>query len=328
MKRVKSIKIIRFLILFISFLGLLSYFSYYFSKRTAEQFVGKTLQYFPLSRTKLLPFSYGTNDLVWWFTFSDEDPHTFDNEFEVYTTVLGKIVRTNPTDLGRRLRNFEQLEVHPYSPEAKEKFERQEMKKKQIAQEKGVILFDASSFKNSFNEYFTPSNIEAPENTSTHGVYFFPEPEWWATLSPKKSYSLPSTIEAIFPIIENNRIEASIIPNEIEYALERCLSHPYVTKYIKNIATTGIRLRITGDRLHWDTPELQKLLTELKGNGAEEKELRNWAQIIIDAEKNQYFSFYFNSISGELIYIDHSQKCSMPILVPGEPLETKQTNTL
>jgi len=315
-KRTKSIKIINLIILFLLLLGILSFSSYFLSKRAAEQFVGETLQYFPLSRAVLLPPPISRNGLVWWFTFSDTDPHTFDDGFEIYTNVLGEVVRTNPTDIWNRLREWENLEVHPYSPEAKEKFKRQQIKKRQVAHEKGVRLFEASSFKEVFKEHFTLSDIEAPENTSTHGVYFSPGPEWWATLSPKKIYPLPCQVSAIFPIKDNSKIEATITPREIEGAFDMCLSHPYVLNYIAGNTATGIRLRITGDRLHWDTPELQEFLVELKDRKAEKKELRNWARITIDDEKNQLFSFYLNSNSGELIYEDSAVNCSKPTLVP------------
>lgn len=302
--------------IFLLFMGVFSIFSYMLSKRAAEKSVGETLQYFPQSRAVFLPPPVSRNGFVWWFTFSDTDPHTFDDGFEIYTNVLGKVVRTNPADLGNRLRKWESLEVHPYSLEAKEEYKRQQIKKKQIAHEKGVRLFEASSFKEEFNNNFSISDIEAPENTSTHGVYFFLEPEWWATLSPKKSYSLPCQVRAIFPIKDNSKIEATITPREIETAFDMCLSHPYVLNYIAGNEVTGIRLRITGDRLHWDTPELQEYLFELKGRKAVKKELRKWARIIIDDEKDQLFSFYLNSISGELIYEDSTENCSKPILVP------------
>jgi len=296
-------------------LGISSFTSYFLSKKSAEQFVGKTLQYFPQIRVVLIPPPISRNGFIWWFKFSDTDPHTFDDGFEIYTNVLGKVVRTNPTDLGSRLRKWESIEVHPSSLEAKEEFKRQQIKKKQLAQEKGVRLFEASSFKDAFKEHFSISNIEAPENTSTHGVYFFTEPEWWATLLPKKSYPFPCQVRAIFQIKDNRKIEATITPHEIETAFDMCLSHPYVLNYITSNSVTGIRLRITGDRLHWDTPVLQEFLVELKGHKAETNELRNWARIIIDDEKDQLFSFYLNSKSGELIYTDKAANCSKPKLV-------------
>lgn len=242
-------------------------------------------------------------------------PDSFDEEFEIYTTVFGNIEITNPKDLEQQLRKFEKIKPHPYSREATERARLEQIENKRIAHKKGVRLFEESPFKEAFKEHFEISEIEAPENTSTYGVYFSPAPEWWATLSPKKSYPLICKVKAVFPI-KNNKIDASITPEEIERAIDKCLSHPYVLNYIASTPITGIRLRITGDRLHWDTPELQGFISELKGSAPEEKELRNWASIIIDDKEHQYFSFYLNSISGELIYTDTAANCSKPILVP------------
>jgi hypothetical protein len=262
---------------------------------------------------------------AWMFRFSY--PYALDEEFEIFTNVFGEIEVIFPRkDIESYLRKLEKRKIHPYSNEAREQNRQQRIRKKQIAHEKGISLFEASSFKKDFEDHFTLSNIEAPENTSTDGVYFFPKPEWWATLSPKKNYTMPCKVSAIFPIKDNSTIEASITPKEIEDALDRCLSHPYVLNYIASNAITGIRLRITGDRLHWDTPKLQEFLVELKGVEAREEQLRNWSRIIIDAEGHRLLPIYLNSISGELIYTDTTANCSKPILVPCDPIRVKQTN--
>jgi hypothetical protein len=44
-------------------------------------------------------------------------PGSFDEDFYIYTTLLGDVTVTNPPDLENRLRKFEKLETHPYSRE-------------------------------------------------------------------------------------------------------------------------------------------------------------------------------------------------------------------
>ncbi|WP_321530700.1 hypothetical protein [uncultured Desulfuromonas sp.] len=277
--------------------------------------MGETLQYFSLSQVRITLVPFHRKYPVWMFRFSF--PDSFDEKFEIYTSIFGNIEMTNPRDIEHRLREFEKIVPHPYSKEAIEQARLEQIESKRKAYEKGLMLFEESSFKNAFKKHFLISEIEAPENSSTYGVYFFTLPEWQASLSPQKSYPIPFEVKAVFPI-KNNRIEASITPEEIEKAIDKCLSHPHVLNYISNNPTPGIRLRITGDRLHWNTPELQEFLSELKGSRAEEKEIRNWARVIIDGKEHQYFSFYLNSISGELIYTDTAANGSKPLLVTME----------
>lgn len=302
----------------ILFLGLLVFSSYFFSKKSAEQFVGKTLQSFPQIRVVLLPPPISRNGLVWWFTFSDADPHTFDDGFEIYTNVFGKVVRTNPTDLGTRLTKLENSDAQPNSIKIRKDFELEQTKKQQLIHDRGVSLFRSSSFSKALLDHFTITDIEFQEHSKSK--VYFNGPEWRATLLPKKSYPFPCKILAVFPVKNKNKIEASIAPEEIENAIEKCLYHPYVKDYIANKIVTGIRLHITGDRLHWDTSDIQELLVKLKGAEADEKQLRNWVCIYIDGKYQSYMPLYFNPITGELIYREGDTICSPPILIPGEQI--------
>ena len=291
----------------------LTLLSYHHAKRTAEQLVGESLQYFPLSYSMITLLPQTGIKPLWMFRFSY--PYAFDEEFEIFTSLTGSIEATYPRrDIEKYLRKIEKYKIHPYSKEAAE-IKRKEWKaEKQLARKKGMKLFKKSSFRIPFLKKFVFSNIEAHDNSKTYGVYF-DNPEWQALLTPKENYPYQFLIEAIFPIKNNTVIEALINPSDIENAINTCLSHPYLIKYLANKSIVRIRIRITGDRLHWDTTELQQLLSELKGSKAEEKELRNSATVIIDGKEHQYFSFYLNSISRELIYTDTAANYSKPILV-------------
>ena len=104
----------------------------------------------------------------------------------------------------------------------------------------------------------------------------------------------------------DNKLLVTLTPEEIDIALKKSLNHPFVSKRFESGGATGIRLRIGGDRLHWDTEELQKFHKTVKGIPASQNELRYWAEIIIDAKQPRYTSIYFNTNTGELIYEDTS----------------------
>jgi hypothetical protein len=228
----------------------------------------------------------------------------------------------NGYDLGVRLTKLENSEVQSNSIKVRKDFELEQIKKQQIIHERGENLFKSSPFSKAFVEHFTITDIEFQEHNKSK--VFFHGPEWRATLTPKKSYPIPCKVMAIFPV-NNKKIESSITPVEIENVFGKCLSHPYVKKHIAKTVVTGIRLHITGNRLHWDTSDLQELLIKLKGAEADENELRNWARIYIDAEYQRYVPLFLNTITGELIYKEDETICSPPILIPGEQIDIKQT---
>jgi hypothetical protein len=323
MNKVKTIKVISLIMFFLFLSGALSFTSYKLSKRNAEQFVGTTLQHYPLSHAIITYSPFGRGNFVWRLTFSNPDPHVFDDEFDIYTTFLGKLAITNPRDLGVRLTELENSESQSNSIKVRKEFELKQIKEKQIIHEKGVSLFESSSFSKSFLEHFKITDIEFQEHNKSK--VFFNGPEWRATLLPKHIYQFPVKVMAVFPVKDKIKIESSITPEEIENALEKLLSHPYVKEHIARTVVTGIRFDITGDRLHWDTPEIQELLVKLKGTEDDEKQLRNWASIFIDGKYQSYMPLYFNPITGELIYREGETICSPPILIPGEHIDTKQT---
>jgi len=183
-----------------------------------------------------------------------------------------------------------------------EKVSRITINKDKINRDKGKALFESSAFKKSFEEHFTTSNIEAGEG-KIFGVYF-EDPEWRADFIPKKKHLDLCFAEAVFPIINDKKIDVSITPQDIITTLEKCLIHPFVSKRFDSGGATGIRIRITGDRLHWNTPELQRIHKKLKGVEIDKNEIRSWAYIIIDAVNPRFTSFYFNSKNGDLLLND------------------------
>ena len=88
-------------------------FSYSSSKKTAEKLVGPSLQYFVLTKARIVLQPINRKSIVWVFEFSH--PSIMDAGFEIYTSLFGNLILTNPVDLKARLIANEKLKVHPYS---------------------------------------------------------------------------------------------------------------------------------------------------------------------------------------------------------------------
>ncbi|MGV3660711.1 MAG: hypothetical protein ACO1TE_11020 [Prosthecobacter sp.] len=112
----------------------------------------------------------------------------------------------------------------------------------------------------------------------TGGVWF-EGPEWHAGLTPLKKYALPASISAAFPIAKSGQIETSITAMEIDEAIEATLKHPWVKKCIADKPASDLHLPITGDRLHWNSEELQKHLSQVLPGDYNPESLRAWAEL-------------------------------------------------
>jgi len=138
---------------------------------------------------------------------------------------------------------------------------------------------------------------------------------WTADLTPKKEFKHDAGICVVFPIVDDERLAVSITPPEILGAIESVFKHPFVAKRFADGGATGIRLRTQGDRLHWNTPELQEFVEKIFGKKPKEDELAHWAYLIIDDEQRNYTSIYFNTKTGEIINEDESKWPWEPFLI-------------
>ncbi len=182
------------------------------------------------------------------------------------------------------------------------------------ANEKGVELFNKSSFKNTFKKHFEVSGIGAMR--WTYSSCSLKGETWKADLTPKRKLLHTATVNVVFPVIEGKRLEVSMTPADILGALKTAFEHPFVSKRFEDGEATGIRLRTQGDRLHWDTPELIEILTKITGSEPKDNELGHWGYLIIDAKGEPRFtSVYLNVKTKELIYQDKSKWPYEPILV-------------
>lgn len=182
------------------------------------------------------------------------------------------------------------------------------------AEKKGRAIYERSSCKAEFDARFEVSEIQAL-NGSISGVSL-KGPEWFAHLTPKKKLAQKCTVEAVFLIVED-KLRVTLTPEQIEQAFERCLAHPFVAERFAKWGATGLRLRITGDRLHWDTPKLQEYLKQLKAASGPDAPFDAWAYFIIDDPKLIMTSGFLNTKTNELIHEDRLNYFTVPVLFDG-----------
>lgn len=181
------------------------------------------------------------------------------------------------------------------------------------ANKRGEELFQASSFRESFERHFEVSGIEALRGS--YSSCSLKGKAWTADLTPKKKLKHDAGICVVFPIIDDERIAASITPREILSSIEIAFEHPFVSKRFRDGGATGIRLRTQGDRLHWDTPELIEFIEKITGAKPKDDDLGHWAYFIIDHENRSYTSFYLNTKTSEIIDEDETKWPREPFLI-------------
>jgi hypothetical protein len=169
------------------------------------------------------------------------------------------------------------------------------------AERKGRQLYDTCSFKKDFDEHFVFSKMEAAlgkiYRTHVEG------PEWRANFAPKKTYALACEVEAVFPIKEEKRIANSITSQEIDTAFQKAFAHPFIKERIGRGASAGLRLRITDDRLHWDTVDVRAFLKQATAVEPDDGDtLRPWAEFLLDGKSHPITSYYLNTETGDLIH--------------------------
>jgi len=78
--------------------------SYNKSKQNAISFVGETLETYPLSHSELTVIYYPEAQIAWMFKFSL--PDAYDEDFYIYTSLWGTIIKTTPAHLEELLKKL------------------------------------------------------------------------------------------------------------------------------------------------------------------------------------------------------------------------------
>lgn len=192
----------------------------------------------------------------------------------------------------------------------------------------GRALYASSSFKEAYDANFKVEEPIARTKWKTYGVWF-EGPEWHAGLKPLKKHSLPASISAAFPIVPAGKIECSIMPTEIDTAILAALQHPFVKQLMADKMAADIHLQITGDRLHWKSEELQKMLSQVLPGDQNAESLRPWAELSFDSvdtvenpllppphnRVHKTTRVFLNIRTGQLIHEDESKWPYQPVLL-------------
>ena len=185
--------------------------------------------------------------------------------------------------------------------------------KQAAARKKGLDLLEASPFQKAYREHFEIDHASAGEwitsGCSLEG------PAWSGELEPRRSLLHPASVSAQFPIKEDRYVEVKLTPQDIYGAIEKAFKHPFVKDRFSNGGATGIRLRIQGDRLHWNTPELLESIKKTKGEILSDRDVSHWAYFIVDAKDPSFTSLYLDTQKGDIILEDMSRWPWEPFII-------------
>lgn len=186
------------------------------------------------------------------------------------------------------------------------------------ARARGQKLWNNCPVKAAVEKLFKVTDPSANPELIMSSVHF-DGPEWCAYLEPHSALAFPIQVRAVIPVVKDDELAFEISPDELLGALKALVAHPWVKKLgegdVENRAS-GIRVRITGDRLHWDTEELLglfKLSGKYPSENLDVKALRPWCQAIIDEPGRGYTSLFFNVQTGDLIFPDRSIERKAPL---------------
>jgi len=176
---------------------------------------------------------------------------------------------------------------------------------RQKDKELGISLFQASHLKEKLSPYFTFSRITSSNNCIIYGCSVRGQ-LWDARLTPKEDFKHDTSINLITSVDNSGQIKLTITAQEILDAITQVYAHPFVAERFSKGAE-GIRLRMQGEYLHWNTPELKKFLQATKGSVPADSDLKYWGYFIIDAKDPRYTGIYFNYKTGELMYEERTK---------------------
>ncbi|TWT87166.1 hypothetical protein Mal64_27010 [Pseudobythopirellula maris] len=181
-----------------------------------------------------------------------------------------------------------------------------------IDAKRGRELLQASDLSETLALHFRTEEVELNRGS----FYGCPleGPIWSATLFPKRPYAHDVSVSVLCEIRGGRQIVFPLTPSQITAAIEKAFAHSFVTNRFADDAT-GIRLRMQGGRLHWNTPELVDFIEKTSGARPKEDSLNHWAYFIIDGKETRHTSIYLNTNTGDLIAEDKSAWPWRPFLV-------------
>ena len=180
---------------------------------------------------------------------------------------------------------------------------------------KGQELWDTSSLKDAFLAHFTVTDIRAMRGSYFGSALIAP---WEATLKPVRPLAHPFEANILIPITDDQKLAATITPAQIVEAAQLAFQHPFIAARFQNAGATGLRMRLQGDRLHWDTKKLSQHLTQITGTAPADTTLAHWAEFILDAAEPRYTSLFLNTQTREILLEDQTPWPYVPYLLDAQ----------
>lgn len=150
-------------------------------------------------------------------------------------------------------------------------------------------MLEASPTLSPFTDLFEISELRAKEGC-TLGVYFSGDQEWSGHFVPKKELACNAMAELIFQVGINDVVRAGLAPQQILDALREACSTASAAQLLKDAGR--VRLRAAGDRLHWDTQEVEGYRSILQQNGIETPPTKDWMRVIFDLRDKKMIGLY------------------------------------
>lgn len=170
----------------------------------------------------------------------------------------------------------------------------------------GAALLKSNPAAVELEKSFDMDEVSSSKESKISSIYFEGR-EWHAKLTPKQDLKHPCEIHSVFPVSADGKLLIGIKADELLAALKIIVAHPYIENRFRAHAAEGIRIRVAGDRLHWDTDEVKKMLGLLKMKNDSPESLGDWAGVIVDEPNHVYHSFYLNVLTSQIMLNDTSK---------------------
>jgi hypothetical protein len=162
-----------------------------------------------------------------------------------------------------------------------------------------IKLLETQKELSAFSEMFSVSDVRAYYGSSMW--LYFSDEEWSGDFTPKTALSCSTMAELIFPINTNNVVSVGLSPKQVIDALKDLCDTPFVCDLAGNEGR--VRLRAAGDRLHWNTEEIEELILILNNNGINTPPLKSWMHAIIDLPNDKRMISLFHPLESDLYIV-------------------------
>ncbi len=167
-------------------------------------------------------------------------------------------------------------------------------------------LLKKSSALMKFNQYFEIKNIDAKYGL-VGGCYISQE-QWMGHFKLISKIPCDCQAELVFPIDSTDSIIVGLTAEVLSRAFEEICNTPFVKKILSRNDKNQLRIRASGDRLHWDTKEVEIYRKILNDNGINSFKMNDWIQIILETydDKGQHYIDYYHPIDSDIFIADDS----------------------